>query len=351
MADDLYVRLAEHLDKAIAGVPMSPTLLKILAILYPGEEAEVALGLSFFENRTAEGWREVMPEKADGLDGILESMARRGTVYAEQKPGQKRTYRLLPSIVGFTETPFWAGKDTETARALAPLWLKYYSEEFGGELARGVPLVRVVPITESLDDASEILPFDALAERIKDGAFIAVAHCPCRQIARYVGEGCDHSLENCLHFGGMARYIVEQDMGRRIDKQEALRILKDASEEGLVHVSDNIQGALSTICNCCSCCCVFLRSKNLAGHDCLSRSNYLARVDADSCTACAVCEERCPVGAVSVNGVAAVDEGMCIGCGVCTPTCGGEGAITLVLREEIKPPPDIPEFLAARMKT
>jgi ferredoxin len=351
MADDVYVRLAEHLDKAVAGVPMAPTLLKILAILYPGEEAEVALKLTFFDNKTAEQWEEAIPEKAGSLSGILDRMAKRGTVYTEQRPGQERTYRLLPSIVGFTETPFWAGEDTETARALAPLWFKYYSEEFGGELGRGVPLVRVVPITDSLEDASEVLPFDAISERIKDDAFIAVAHCPCRQISRYVGEGCEHSLENCLHLGGMARYIVEQGMGRQITKQDALRILREATEEGLVHVCDNIEGALGTICNCCSCCCAFLRSKNIGGYDCLSRSNYVARVDVEACTACATCEERCPVGAITLGDTAVVDETICIGCGVCTPTCGGEGAITLSVREEVVPPPEIPAFLGARLKS
>lgn len=350
MTDDLYVRLAEHLDKAVAGVPMSPTLLKILAILYPGEEAEVAVKLTFFDNRNADEWSEVIPEKAGSLPGILDRMAGRGTVFTEQRPGQERTYRLLPSIVGFTETPFWAGEDTETARALAPLWFKYYSEEFGGELGRGVPLVRVVPITDSLQDASEVLPFDAIADRIKDDAFIAVAHCPCRQIARYMGEGCGHSLENCLHIGSMGRYIVEQGMGRRITKDKMLRVLEEATEEGLVHVCDNIQGALGTICNCCSCCCAFLRSKNIGGHDCLSRSNYVARVDADACTACAVCEERCPVGAITVDETAVVDEAVCIGCGVCTPTCGGEGSITLAVREEVVPPPEVLEFVSARSK-
>ena len=45
------------------------------------------------------------------------------------------------------------------------------------------------------------------------------------------------------------------------------------------------------------------------------------------------------------------DEAVCIGCGVCTPTCGGESAIALALRQEIKPPPEIGEFVAARMKS
>lgn len=351
MAENTYEQLAEMLDKAPAGVPMSPTLLKILAILFPGEEAEVALKLSLFESKTADEWKEVIPEKADSLPGILDNMASRGTVFSQQKPGEERTYRLLPSIVGFSETPFWAGKETDMTRALAPLWIEYMDEEFGSELARGVPLIRVVPIEDSLRDASQVLPFDAIESMIRDDAFIAVAFCPCRQMRNYVGEGCDHSLENCIHFGSMARHMVERGMARRITKDECLKILRDTTEEGMVHNCDNIQGSLATICSCCACGCAFIHALKVGGHAALSRSNYVARVDAEACVSCATCEERCPMDAITVeDDIAVVDEAVCIGCGVCTPTCGGDGAVALVPREEIKPPPEIGEFVAVRMK-
>lgn len=349
MSDDKYRELAAHLDKAIVGVPESPTLIKIFEILFPGEEVDVGLKLTF-ESKTLAELERVMPEMGS-LGEILGRMAKRGTVYTEQRPGQERTYRLLPSVVGFTETPFWAGEDTEVARALAPLWVKYNKETFGRELARGTQLVRVVPVSESLKDSSEVLPFDALPERLDEVSFMAVAHCPCRQIKRYVGEGCDHSLENCLHFGSMARYMVEQGMARQVTKEEVLGILEKANEEGLVHVCDNYQGRLSTICNCCSCCCVFLQTKLVGGLDSLSPSNYVAFVESNECAGCATCEERCPVGAIVVGDdeIAVVDAGLCIGCGVCAPTCDSE-AVSLIMRGEVKPPPELPEFVTARLK-
>jgi Na+-translocating ferredoxin:NAD+ oxidoreductase subunit B len=351
MAVDVYEELAAHLDEALSGVPASPTLMKILEILYPGEEAEVALKLTFFDNKTAAQWKELVPDKADRLEEILDGMARRGTVFTERKPGQERIYRLLPSIVGFTETPFFAGKDTEMTRALAPLWVEYVQGEFGGELARGVPLVRVIPISESLQDASEVLPYDALEEKIGGVSFMAVSMCPCRQMRRYTGGGCEHSLENCLHFGSMARYLVEQGMARQITRDETLKILREATEEGLVHISDNVQGSLTTICNCCSDCCAFITTKLLSGRESLARSNYVAAVEAEACVGCATCEERCPMDAVAVvDDVAVVDPALCIGCGVCTPSCGGDSAIALVVRDEIAPPPELPEFVTARLK-
>ena len=347
----LYEELAKHLDQGVLGSPQSPALMEIIKILFPVEEAEIALKLPM-QNRTLSELKELFPEKADSLEEILNRMAKRGTVFTSQRPGQERKYRLLPSVVGWAETPFWAGKDTDDTRKLAPLWLKYREEAFGEELARGgMPVMRVLPISRTLRDSSEVVPFDALKPKVEEQSFCAVAHCPCRQMKRAVGEGCDHTLENCLHFGSMGRYMVEQGMARGITTEETLKILKEANEEGLVHAVDNIKGHMGTICNCCSCCCLFLDTKKKTGLHTISTSSYVARADGDLCAGCGTCEERCPMGAITVGDedVAVVNEGLCIGCGVCTPSCPTE-AVDLTQRAEIKPPPEISEFLAARYK-
>jgi len=352
MSERIYEELAQHLDKAVAGVPMSPELIEILKILYPGEEAEVALELAIYENRTLADVETAMPDKAGRLEGLLDSMAHRGTVFTEQKPGKERIYRLLPSIVGFVEVPFLAGEDTPEKRELARLWKDYIMEGFGQEMARGMPLIRVVPIAESLQDESQVLPFDAIAQKLDEATFMAVGHCPCRQIGKYTGEGCDRPTERCMHFGSLGRYIVEMGKGREINKEEALEMLRNATEEGLVHVCDNVEGSLRTICNCCPCCCGFFRVRSASGLQTYARSNYAAYVEADDCIGCGTCEERCPVNAISiVDDIAVVDSDICIGCGVCTPTCEGDDAIRLRQREETSPPPDLEKFLAARMKS
>ena len=348
---NLYEKLGRHLDQGVVGSPKSPALMEILNILFPSEEAQLAIRLPM-QNKTLSELKEIFPERSDSLEEILKGMIKRGTVFTIKRPGQERKYRLMPSIVGWAESPFWPGKDTEVTRKLAPLWIRYREEAYGAELARaGMPVMRVLPISKTLANSTDVLPTDALRPLVEKQSFCAVAHCPCRQMKKAVGEGCDHTIDNCLHFGTMGRYMVEQGLAREITTEETLDILKQANEEGLVHSVDNIDGHVGTICNCCSCCCAFLETKKAMGLNAMEASNYIARVDSALCTGCGICEDRCPMGAIVVGDedVAEVNYDACIGCGVCTPTCPTE-AVDLVQRAEIKSPPNIPDFLTARFK-
>ena len=141
----LYENLARNLDQGIVGAPKSPALLEILKVLFPLEEAEIALKLGMQDQTLAE-LTASSSELGDSLEETLNRMVGQGTVFTSQRAGAERTYRLLPSVVGWAETPFWAGKETERTRKLAPLWLKYREEAFGAELSRGdMPVVRVLP--------------------------------------------------------------------------------------------------------------------------------------------------------------------------------------------------------------
>ncbi|MBL7177159.1 MAG: 4Fe-4S binding protein [Desulfobacteraceae bacterium] len=345
----MYEDLAKHLDQAPIGAPMSPALLGLLEILFPEEnEINVALKLPLVNKTLSE--LKTLYSDVPNIEDILDRMVKRGTVFVSRRPGEGKKYRLLPSVVGWAETPYWGGKDTPEARKMAPLWLRYREEAYAQEMTRGVPPTRVIPVSQTVQDPGNVLPFDALKPMVEATSYRAVGHCPCRKIKTFVGEGCDHSTENCLHFGSMARYMVEQDMAREITVEETLQILKDSNEEGLVHVGDNIEGHLATICNCCGCCCNFLATKNQMGLQTFSISNFVAQVDVETCAACGTCEERCPMGAIAVGDeeYAVVDADKCIGCGVCTPTCSTE-SVDLILRGEVKPPPTLEEFMTARL--
>jgi len=74
--------------------------------------------------------------------------------------------------------------------------------------------------------------------------------------------------------------------------------------------------------------------------------------DAELCTACETCIERCPTRAVAMGDedVPYVNLDLCVGCGVCASGCP-EDAIELVERSGMPAPPVDHKALRAAIKT
>ncbi len=329
--NDVYVKLAEYLDKAPIGAPMNDKFLEILKMMYTPEEAELARKLPMM-NADIPTLAQTTDMEEEKLKDMLIKMAKKGTVFMNEKG----KFRLLPTLVGITETPFWAGKKTPDTEKLAGLWREYLYEDFYKEACdRDIPVVRVIPVEESLESGAKVTPHEKVDELMDMVDYFSVSHCPCRLIARYTKQkdACDHSTENCFHFGSMAKYMVSVGMARELTRDEAKKLLREAHEEGLVHIGDNCKGRVSTICSCCDDCCVWIKSRKELKYASFSNANYVMQVNEENCTACGVCEERCPIDAIVVDDVSVVDVDKCMGCGVCYPTCPSD-AITLIDRDE-----------------
>ncbi|MDD5168661.1 MAG: FAD-dependent oxidoreductase, partial [Syntrophales bacterium] len=66
------------------------------------------------------------------------------------------------------------------------------------------------------------------------------------------------------------------------------------------------------------------RASTILTKDYIEAEGKTAFVNKDRCSACGLCEENCPFGAISVNiveGCAEVNTVLCKGCGVCTASC------------------------------
>jgi Pyruvate/2-oxoacid:ferredoxin oxidoreductase delta subunit len=191
---------------------------------------------------------------------------------------------------------------------------------------------RVIPVGKSLEGGKvQVLAPENLREIVQNARRLAVTECTCRLSMRK----CDAPLEACLQVDRGADYAIERGTGRELTKAEALDILEKAEEAGLVHVTMNKADTGHYICNCCGCCCLsysLLRSEGL--RRCES-SRYRPEVDAEACSGCGTCEDRCWFDAIAVgqDDVAVVDPQKCLGCGQCAIGCPEEAVIMVDVKE------------------
>lgn len=346
----IYEKLREKLDKAPIGFPEGPEgeEKKILRILFSEEEADFAQDLPFV-SFTINDISGKVDKTEEEIKETLGEMAEKGTVLRDERDGEM-IYRLLPVVVGWMELPFASGPgEDERQEELAPLWKKYWTSAWLDELGdRDTSVMRALPEKDSISSETRILPFEDAAKLVEEREDIAVVHCACRTKTRITGDGCKHTLKNCLAFGSIARSAVEHGIGEEISSDKALQILKEANQEGLVHTVENHSGKLNILCNCCECCCMLFQSIHETDNpNTITGSSYYAKVDTEDCIACGICVVRCPMKAVTVKKnkePAEVDEEQCLGCGVCQPTCPVD-AIELELREDVSRPSEYFEYI------
>ena len=345
---DTYEKLRDILHKNPIGAPKSPAFDEILRILFTPEEAEVAVGMTFVPKDVEQIAQSaaVTTEKAASL---CESMAAKGVVFSREKKGAVG-YALLPTIPGLFEFPLMTGGGAPVHDRLAALWKLFYEEGLGREFgASDTPVMRVIPIEQTIDAHSEVLHFDLASKMLERAETFGLAQCACR-----VSVGaCDKPWETCFVFDGAARFLIDRGIAREITKEQALETLRTAEEAGLVHMGTNSQDRVAAICNCCPCCCIALRGwTQLKNPNAYAKSRWRASVDAHLCTGCETCrDERCPVDAIELeDSVAAVREDRCIGCGLCASTCP-ESAISLIPRQDRVDPPATIQEMGARVLT
>jgi heterodisulfide reductase subunit A-like polyferredoxin len=96
------------------------------------------------------------------------------------------------------------------------------------------------------------------------------------------------------------------------------------------------------MCNCCKCCCLYLkinkRIREATGVQLAETTNFLARVNEETCTVCGDCVDLCSLEAMELSGhTVSINKEFCMGCGVCVSTCP-TGSLSLVRVSNKKPP-------------
>ncbi|MFX1318562.1 MAG: 4Fe-4S binding protein [Promethearchaeota archaeon] len=335
-SNTVYEHLREHLNNLPVGFPKteSGVELRILKRLFTEEEAEMATYLTYIPE-TVEQIAQRRERDPEEIKPLLEQLADKGLIFRSHKGGVTQ-YRAEWFAIGIYEHQV-----NNMTKELAEDFEQYMEEALRDELVASAdpPQLRVIPVAASLTPSMSVLPHEDAREIVKKQNKIAVAPCICKREKEALGEQCDKPEEVCMVFSTGAYYYIENGYGREITVDEALKILDEAHDAGLVCSPSNDQKGF-VICNCCGCHCGILTNlKNLPNPASLVASNYYAEVDMDSCTGCETCLDRCQMDAISMeNGVAQIDLEYCIGCGLCVSTCPSE-ALSLKRKDNVVTPP------------
>jgi NAD-dependent dihydropyrimidine dehydrogenase PreA subunit len=327
---DIYEKLRQRLDDMATGFPATKSgiEIKILKKLFSSADAEMFLMMTpMLETPESVAKRLNLPVEETAAH--LEDMAKRGLLFRQRKNDLVR-YAAVPFVVGIFE--FQLNRiDQELAEDLTKYYEAALEESFQ---SWGTPVMRTIPIHKTLVSEWPVAPYEDALKVIDDQKQIAVAQCICRTMTQKIGQGCGKPMEACLIFGSHASYYVDNGMGRYITKDEAKEIVRKNEEAGLVIQPFNSQ-FIGGMCSCCGCCCGMLRSlKKQANPAEAVKSNYFAEIDADACTGCETCMDRCQMDAIDmIDEKAVITLKRCIGCGLCVTTCPTE-AIRLIKKSD-----------------
>ncbi|TFF89429.1 MAG: 4Fe-4S dicluster domain-containing protein [Promethearchaeota archaeon] len=373
-----YKKAAKCITKAgMMPFPVNDTLIEILKFYL--DEDDLYFINKAFRTRSSVSMEQAKKKlKKLSEDEIREGsakLAKKGIIFNQPSSSGIEVFRLLPIVmIGTFEYQFMqnlpdSAEKKEEIKQLAELYDDYMHQFASGiqsnydsilpAFENQPPVDRTVPhyenesgetieINETIEAAEEVLPAQTVEEIIEKFDDIAVGNCFCRQYRKMLGEPCkiNAPMETCFTFGKSARHTVEQGFARKISKEEALEILKNTEEAGLIHKAFhngfNINRDENSICNCCKCCCDTFNLWRMGATPIINSTNYLSQIDQEICVGCGTCVERCPMDAISLNDDdrAEVNENHCIGCGLCARFCP-EGAVSLKegLRTVYIPPP------------
>ncbi|OHD69908.1 MAG: hypothetical protein A2W19_09295 [Spirochaetes bacterium RBG_16_49_21] len=349
-------KLQQHLDKQPVGFPRAlfGADIRLLKHHFNREEAEVALKLTYryesletIHTRVKESGIAV-PKLRD----LLYALSEKGSI-GYRKTGGVEHFCLVPLVVGMYEGRVFS----LTEPYLKDVKRYQHSLRYGASLlGTGIPQMRTIPVERSIKIEQGLTGYDDIVRIINDtDGPIVVLECICRKADMMKGKPCEKTkrLETCMTFRDVAIALAAFKKGRRIDKKEALEIMRQNQQEGLVLQAFNSREP-DAVCSCCGCCCGMLGLQKLLPKPIdFWASNFHAAVDNALCTGCGLCEKQCQVAAVQFNKKMKrinINLKRCIGCGNCVPKCVPQ-AIRLVRKEmEAVPPKNYEEMQETIMK-
>ena len=279
-----------------------------LAAVLTDEEADVAIAAGLRKERTVEYLAQKVDKPLEEVKEIAETLGFKGIFRVNTDPvdGKDRYYMQIfaPGIMEMmVNNKQILNEHPEVGKAFEE-YTRIRMATMSPMMPDGYGLMRVVPVESSIKDIPNVNDYEKLSYYLDKYDLFSVSPCSCRSSRRIIGEGCGHLEEDmCVQMGKGAEYYIRTGRARQITREEALKIIKRAEENGLMHNMPNIEeaGESAAICNCCACSCFGLRVGLLYGARDVIRSNFVAKIDETKCVACGQCVETCPGNALKMG--------------------------------------------------
>ncbi|HOP28848.1 MAG TPA: 4Fe-4S binding protein [Spirochaetota bacterium] len=317
--ENIYIKLRERLDTYSFGFPATESGIEITLLkkLFTESDAAFFLNLSL-KLEESENIAERLNMSPDIVKDKLEELASKGVIF-RQKSGGKVRYGAIPFMHGVAEFQI-----KRVDRELSNLLQQFFKEAYNRNIADNAEnFLRVIPVQKYVDIERHIAAYNDVQAIFENSDLIVVAECLCRKHKTLLDEGCGRPIETCFMFGSMAQYYIDNKLGRKVEKEEALRIVAEAQKAGCVTQPATSQNPTG-LCNCCGDCCAVLGAIKANPKPAeFVFSNYFASIEQEACIGCEACKEICPMEAIFMNsaGRAEVNLDRCIGCGLCLMTC------------------------------
>ena len=289
------------------------------------EMGDIALKMEFRKPKTLDEIAALMGCKTDmdklHLEDVLEEMCYLGVCeFDRENPEKVKKYSIKSFVPGIAEMlnehAEWYEEYPQLAEHFELMTYQPFDGAMMGVGAMGLTQMipeggagvgmHVIPVEKAIESENTSIDIEHISHWLDkyDGKY-AVSPCSCRQERHERGVGCaDDPNHWCIAVGDMADYMVQSKKpGHYIDRDEVMRILKVAEDNGFVHQTTNIDGSdkIFALCNCDVKICNALRTSMLFNTPNLSASAYTAKVNPQNCVACGRCVEFCPAGAVKLG--------------------------------------------------
>ena len=364
MSQKLWNKVAKKFMKAGSlPFPINDTVIDILKMVITEEQANF-IALLRKSSYNLEELKSLTDLDDESLNKMIKDLNHNGALTAiPSKSTGVMVYRIVPFFPGMLEFTLMRGETNENTKEIARLWQKFFDETVKftqmnydvmiKSLKNARSIDRIIPVEQGIDVKQErVIPLEEMSKIIEENDPIALTTCYCRHQKDLIGNPCKTTdlRKNCFGFGRAAEFLIRENFGEKISKEDALRIMKESEDAGLVHKAfhngldptKEIEG----ICQCCKCCCGTFSSHYAGAAPFLSQTSYLAKVNEEDCVACGTCVEKCNAEAIELEDKAIVDKERCIGCGLCAYHCP-EDAIEMERtgpRNVIVPPPKLENY-------